>query len=76
MGTGPGSKLVPVSVCSISICYRGVDPLNQNVAGVRDTGHAKCWINFPPATIVGSPVMAMWDTMPGRTNPIEEIFIY
>ena len=24
-------KLVLVSVCSISICYRGADPLNRNV---------------------------------------------
>ena len=81
MGTGPNKKLVLVSVCSISICYRGLDPPNRNVTmkerkSEREMGHAKCGINFPPATAVGSPVMAVWDTMPGRTNSIEEIVIY
>ena len=73
MGTGPGYKLVPVSVCFISICYRGLDPLNRNVARSGDTGHAKCRINFLPVATVGSPVMAVCDTMPGRTNPVEGI---
>ena len=63
-------------MCSISNCYRGWNPLNRNVAGVGDTGHAKCGINFPPVATVGSPVMAVCDAVPGRINPHEGIVIY
>ena len=31
---------------------------------------------FPPAATVGSPVMAVCDTVPGRINPVEGIVIY
>ena len=75
-GTRPGLKLVIVSRCSISICYRGYDPLNRNVAKFLNKRHTKCRINFLPGATVGSPVMAVWDTLPGRTNPTEEIDIY
>ena len=33
-------------------------------------------LTFPPAAIVGSPVMAVCDTVPGRINPVEGIVIY
>ena len=59
MGTGPGWTPVLVSVCSISICYRGWNPLNRNVAKFLNKRHTKCGINFPPAATVGSPVMAV-----------------
>ena len=75
MDKGPGWKLVVVSVGSISTCYRGSSPLNQNVARTGDTGHAKCGINFPLVAIVGSPVMAVCDTT-GRINLVEGIVLY
>ena len=31
---------------------------------------------FPPAATVGSPVMAVCDTVPGRINLVEGIVIY
>ena len=31
---------------------------------------------FPPDAAVGSPVMAVCDTLSGSTNPIEEVVIY
>ena len=31
---------------------------------------------FPPDAAVGSPVMAVCDTVPGRINPVEGIVIY
>ena len=60
---------------------RGLDPLNRNVSmkerkSKREMGHAKCGINFPSGAAVGSPVMAVCDTMSGSTNPIEGIDIY
>ena len=75
MGTGPGKKFVLVSVCSISICYRGADPLNQ-MSTSYETRHAKCRINFLPGAAVGSPAMAVYDTLPGSINPTEEIVVY
>ena len=75
MGTGPGWKLV-VSVGFIPMCYRGLISLNQNVAGRGDTGDAKCGINFPLISTVWSPVMAVCDTLSGRTNPVEGIVLY
>ena len=76
MGTGPSWKLVVVNVGFIPMCYRGLSSLNQNVARMGDTGYAKCGINFPLVAIVGSPVMAVCDTVPGRTNPVEGIVLY
>ena len=31
---------------------------------------------FPPVATVGSPAVAVCDTVPGRTNPVEGIVIY
>ena len=31
---------------------------------------------FPPDAAVGSPVMAVCDTLPGSTNPVDGIAIY
>ena len=76
MGTGPGLKLVRVSVCSISICYRGWNPLNRNVAKFVNRDMQRVGLIFPPAATVGSPVMAVCDTVPGRINPVEGIVIY
>ena len=76
MGTGLGLKLVLVSICSTSKSYRGCDPLNRDVARSGDTGHAKCRINFLPVASVGSPVVVVCDTLPGRINPVEGIVIH
>ena len=76
MGKGPGWKLVVVSVGSISMCYRGLSPLNQNVARRGETGHAQCGINFPLVATVGSPVVVVCDTFPGSTNLTEGIVLY
>ena len=54
-------------------CYRGADPLKRNVARSGGTGHTKCRINFLPVASIGSPDVAVCDTLPGRTNPDEEI---
>jgi hypothetical protein len=35
--------------------------------------HTKCRINFLPVAIVGSPAEVVYDTLPGRTNPVEGI---
>ena len=59
MGTGPGRKLVVVSVGFIPMSYRGFSSLNQNVTLSGDTGHPKCGIDFPLVETVGSLVMAM-----------------
>ena len=69
-------RIVVVSVGFISMCYRGLSPANQNIARRGDTGHVKCGINFPPVAKVGSPVIAVCDTVPGRTNPVEGIVLY
>ena len=61
---------------AISMCYRGLSPLNQNVARRGDMGHAKCGINFPLVATVGYPVMAVCDTVRGRTNPDEGVVLY
>ena len=61
-----------VQTCALPIC----DPLNQNIARRGDTGHTKCRINFLPVATVGSPVMAVCDTLPGRINPVEGIVIH
>ena len=76
MGTGPGWKLVVVSVGFIPKSYGELSSLNQNVARRGDTGHAKCGINFPLVATVGSPVMVVCDTLPGMTNPVEGIVLY
>ena len=76
MGKGPSWKLVVVSVGSISMYYRGLSPLNKNVARRGDTGHAKCGINFPLVATIGSPVMAVCATLPGRTNLVEGMVLY
>ena len=75
-GHGPVLKLALVRVCSISICYRGWNPLNRKFAKFLNKRHTKCRINFLPGATVGSPAMAVCDTLPGSTNPIEEIDIY
>ena len=71
MGTGPGLKLVLVSMSPISKCYRGYDPLNRNVAGSGNAGHHQCGINFPPVATVGSPVMAGVITVPGEQTQLK-----
>ena len=76
MGTGPGRKLVVVSVGFIPKSYGELSSLNQYVAMSGDTGQTKCGINFPLVATVGSPVMAVCDTLPGRTNPVEGIVLY
>ena len=76
MGTGPGWKLVVVSVGFIPKRYRELSSLNQYVARSEDTGHTKCGINFPLVATVGSLVMAVCDTVPERTNPVEGIVTY
>ena len=43
---------------------------------MRETVHPKCGINFPPTATVGSLVMAVCDTVPGGTNPVEGVIIY
>ena len=63
MGTRPGLKLILVSMSR----------LNQNVAGGGDARHQQCRINFLPVAMVGSPAVAVYDTVPGRTNLVEEI---
>ena len=31
---------------------------------------------FPPGAAVGSPAVAVYDTLPGSTNPTKEIVVY
>ena len=76
MGTGPGRRLVVVSVGFIPKSYRGLSSLNQNVSRSGDTGHTKCGINFPLVATVGSPVMAVCDAVPGKTKSVEGIVLY
>ena len=75
MGTGPGLKLVLVSMSPISKCYRGFSPLNRNVAGRGDAGHQQCEVNFPPDATVGSPVMAGKVTVPGEQTQLRDSHI-
>ena len=82
MGTGPNKKLVLVSVCSISICYRGLDPPNRNVAKKErekeERDMQSVGLIFPPGAAIGS---CRGVVCPGLTrcrgiNPVEEIVIY
>ena len=41
--------------------------------GVEIRGINSVGLIFPPVAIVGSPAVAVCDTLPGRTNPVEEI---
>ena len=76
MGTGPGLKLVLVSMSPISKCYRGLSPLNRNVAGRGDAGHHQCGINFPSGCNNWVSCHGWKGNGARRTNPVEEIVVY
>ena len=76
MGTGPGKKLVLVSRCSISICYRGADPQKPKCRQVMKRDMQSVGLIFPLGAAVGSPAVAVYDTLPGSTNPSEEIVVH
>ena len=86
-GHGPGLKHVLVSVCSISICYRGWNPLNRMSPSYETRDIQSVGLIFPLAATVGSPIVAVccqgkpdhygWLTRcRGETNPVEGRDIY